>query len=223
MKSNLALKRVVAYLIDFIIITLISSALTYLTFINPKYEKYEQVSLEYTNLVQDYYDKKIDTNELANKTMDLSYDLSKSGYVYTIGNIVITFLYFGLFASVTKGQTLGKKIMKVKIVNHKGNEAKWYQYFIRTFILNGIILNIVTLIAICFSKETFYTIYSYGNNFDTILLIINFLMIMFQKEGRGLHDLIAGTKVIDLKEVVEEPVEEVEVIKPAKKKTSKKK
>ena len=54
-------------------------------------------------------------------------------------------------------------------------------------------------------------------------MIIIFLMILFWREGRGLHDILAGTKVIDVRneEAVEESLEEVKVIKP--KKVSKKK
>ena len=54
-------------------------------------------------------------------------------------------------------------------------------------------------------------------------------MILFWKDGRGLHDILAGTKVIDVREennleVVEEQKstqEEVEVIKPKKTKNKK--
>ena len=55
--------------------------------------------------------------------------------------------------------------------------------------------------------------------------IIIFLSIMFSVSGRGLHDIIAGTKVINTKvsneEVVKENKEEeikekVEIIKPVK-------
>lgn len=238
MTSNVALKRIVAYLIDYLVITLISSALVYITFINPRYDEYVETSNTYNEVLQNYYSGEIDANELSNQTKELSYDLNSNGYVYTIGNIIIIFLYFGVFAYVTKGQTLGKKIMGIKIVSNKGNNVKWYQYFIRAFILNGVILNILTLIAVCFKESTYLTIYSVASNFDMILMIILFLMILFYKDGRGLHDIIAGTKVIDVRVPVEENTSEmvednssknkedddlVEVIKPKKTKKMRKK
>lgn len=239
MTSNVALKRIVAYLIDYLVITLISSALVYLTFINPRYDEYVETSNTYNEVLQNYYSGEIDANELSEQTRELSYELNSSGYVYTIGNIIIIFLYFGVFAYVTKGQTLGKKIMGIRIVSNKGNNVKWYQYFIRAFILNGVILNILTLIAVCFKESTYLTIYSAASNFDMILMIILFLMILFYKDGRGLHDILAGTKVVDVRMPLEENNREkeeiatskntkedaeVEVIKPKKaKKTEKKK
>ena len=129
--------------------------------------------------------------------------------------------------------------MGIRIVSNKGDNVKLYQYFIRAFILNGVILNILTLIAVCFKESTYLTIYSAASNFDMILMIILFLMILFYKDGRGLHDILAGTKVVDVRMPLEENNREkeeiatskntkedaeVEVIKPKKaKKTEKKK
>ncbi len=231
MTSNVALKRIVAYIIDYFVITLISSALVYITFINPRYDEYVETSKAYNEIIQDYYDREIDATELTEQTRELSYELNSNGYVYTIGSIVIIFLYYGVFVYFTKGQTLGKKIMGIKIVSNKGGNLKLHNYFIRAFILNGVIMNLLTLIAICFPESTYLTIYTAATNMDTILTIVIFLMVLFYKDGRGLHDILAGTKVIDIRdenqeEVIEESkeTEEVEIIKPKKaKKESKKK
>lgn len=230
MTSNIPLKRIVAYIIDYLLITLVSTALVYITFINPRYDEYVEASKEYNAVAEQYYKQEITAEEFSEQINDLSYELNSTGYVYTIGNIIIIFLYFGVFVYFTKGQTLGKRIMGIKIVSNKGKELKWYNYFIRAFILNGVILNLCTLIAICFKESTYLKIYSAASNFDLILMIILFLMILFWKDGRGLHDILAGTKVIDVRdeanlEVVEETKEkdEVEIIKPKKTTTKKKK
>ena len=229
MTNNVALKRIVAYFIDYLVVTMISSALVYITFINPRYDEYIETSEAYTEIVQNYYEHEIDATEFTEQTRELSYEVNSNGYVYTIGTIIIIFLYYGVFVYFTKGQTLGKKIMGIKIVSNKGRKLKLHNYFIRAFILNGVIMNLLTLIAICFQESTYLKIYTAAMNIDTILSIIIFLMILFWKEGRGLHDILAGTKVIDVREEqaeeeIEEPKEEVEVIKPKKtKKESKKK
>ena len=88
----MALKRIVAYLIDYLVITLISSALVYLTFINPRYDEYVETSNTYNEVLQNYYSGEIDANELSEQTRELSYELNSNGYVYTIGNIIIIFL-----------------------------------------------------------------------------------------------------------------------------------
>lgn len=196
---NLNFKRIMAYLVDVLIITFISSALTYVSFINPKYDKYIKYTDQYNEAIDKFY-KDQNTEEFSKTANDLSYDLNKNGYVYIIGDIAIAFLYFSVFAYFTNGQTLGKKIMKIKIVDYKtNNNPKFYQYLIRTFILNGVILNLGTLILICFSRRTYYQIYPWLANFDTILLIAIALTTLFTKEKRGIQDLGAQTKVIDLK------------------------
>ena len=223
MTSNVPLKRIVAYIIDYLLITLVSTALVYITFINPRYDEYLEASKEYNAVAEQYYSKEITAKEFSEQINDLSYELNSTGYVYTIGNIIIIFLYFGVFVYFTKGQTLGKRIMGIKIVSIKKKDLTFYHYFIRAFILNGVILNLCTLIAICFKESTYLKIYSAASNFDLILMIILFLMILFWKNGRGLHDILAGTKVIDVRdeanlEVVEETKEkdEIEIIKPKK-------
>ncbi len=232
--SNVALKRIGAYLIDYVLITIICSALIYIPFINPRYEGYTEANNEYGEIMQSYQSGELDATEASEQISELSYELNSNGYVYIIGNIIIIFLYYGVFVYFTKGQPLGKRLMNIRIVSNNGKELKLHNYFIRTFILNGIIFNLLTLVAICFKESTYNTIYSIASNIDTILMIIIFLMILFYKDGRGLHDILAGTKVIDLKapvveepveeapKKVEEPIEEVEVIKPKKTKTTKK-
>ena len=219
MKGSIIFKRVGAYLIDLMVISLISMAITKISFLNPKYDQYVKYADQYTEVMQKYYEKEITIEEFNNQVKDYSYKLNKTGYVYVISDIVVTFLYFGLFASITKGQTLGKKMLSLRIISNKeGKELKWYNYFIRAFILNGVILNIFVLIAIPFNRGTYETIYTIGSNVDSILQMTIALMILFYKNGMGLHDIIAGTRVIDLKLPLEEQTvkKEEKIIKPEK-------
>ena len=93
-------------------------------------------------------------------------------------------------------------------------------------------MDFVTLIAINFSRNTYYDIYGIGSNVNMFLQIIIFLSIMFTASGRGLHDIIAGTKVINTKVINEEKNEvnetkenniKEEIIKPNKKTKNNKK
>lgn len=224
MNNSLIFKRIGAYLIDLLVITLFSMILTKISFINPRYEEYVEVSTKYNEMLNDYYEKKINITEFNSKVSEMSYDMNKSGFVYIIGDIAVIILYFGIYNFASKGKTLGKRIMNLQITSAKDKPLKIYNYLIRCILLNGIIMDIITLIAICFTRETYFEIYSLGSNFNMMLQIIIFLSIMFSVNGRGLHDLIAGTKVINTKvsneEVVKENKEEikekVEIIKPVK-------
>ena len=119
MKGSIIFKRVGAYLIDLMVISLISMAITKISFLNPKYDQYVKYADQYTEVMQKYYEKEITIEEFNNQVKDYSYKLNKTGYVYVISDIVVTFLYFGLFASITKGQTLGKKMLSLRIISNK--------------------------------------------------------------------------------------------------------
>lgn len=231
MNNSTIFKRIGAYLIDFLVITFISMIITRMSFINPKYDEYVEVSNKYNEMLNDYYDKKIDMAEFNNKLSDISYDMNKSGYVYIISDVVIIILYFGVYNYVSHGKTLGKRIMNLQIVSAKEKPLKIYNYLVRCILLNGIIMDIITLIAICFNRNTYYDIYSIGSNINMSLQIVIFLSIMFTASGRGLHDFIAGTKVINIKDIKEinpeekinenkkivKETDEVAIIKPVKK------
>ena len=79
-------------------------------------------------------------------------------------------------------------------------------------ILSGITLNV--------NKETFIAIYPKVSNVLTITLLVTLVFIMYREDGRGLHDLMANTKVISTKKdknaAVAPEVKEAEVIKEEK-------
>lgn len=237
MNNSTIFKRIGAYLIDMVIITLIGMAITKLSFINPKYDEYKETSEKYNDMLMDYYDQKIETTDFNNKVRDISYDMNKSGAVFIGCDIVVLILYFGVFAFATHGETLGKKLMGLKIVSSKNKPLKIYNYIIRCIILNGVIMDVVTLIAINFNRNTYYNIYSLGSNLNMLLEVAIFISIMFTASGRGLHDFIAQTQVIDVKRTNSESLKEnkesatkniqditteVAIIKPSKSKTKKK-
>lgn len=197
MKNNLFLKRFAAFFIDGILVMFISSSLSYLTFLNPKYEEYSHFSELQMESYDKYYEGEITASELSESVQNLNYDLIKNGYVYTIGTLVISFLYYTVFVYFTNGQTLGKKIMGIRIVSNKDKKLNIGNYFIRMFILNGIINNIVTLIAICFSRDVFNKIYNISSSVDLYYMLILAMVVAFASNGRGIQDYLAGTKVVD--------------------------
>mgnify|MGYP000492098281 CR=1 FL=1 len=53
-----------------------------------------------------------------------------------IVGFIITLLYFGLQnSSAGKGQSIGKRALKIKVVDQTGNSISWRKSFLRTFIL----------------------------------------------------------------------------------------
>jgi len=197
MKNNLFLKRFAAFLIDGLVVMFVSSALSYLTFLNPKYEEYRHYSDIQSEYYEKYYEGEITATELSREVQNLNYDLTKNGYVYVIGTIVISILYYTVFVYFTNGQTLGKKIMGIRIVSNKDKKLNILNYLIRTIVLNGIIINIVSLVAIGFNRNVFAKITSIASTIDLYYMMVLAMVVVFASNGRGIQDILAGTKVVD--------------------------
>ncbi len=229
-------KRVFAYLIDIVMIACIGVIIG--GFI-PVSEKYEAASVELTDTLKDYTDKKINEETYIEKVNDLNYTLSKESLATSIVTVVIYIGYFVILPYYWNSQTVGKRLMKIKIAPIDGEKKlTMNNYLIRALIIDSILSSIISIVLLLtLTKSMYITVDSYIANFFMYFYIISFIMILFRKDGMSLHDFIARTKVVmvsDNGEVVEEAVvvnethdevetKEIEEKKEEVKKTSNKK
>ena len=224
---NTRFKRIAAYFIDMVIVSVVVFGLTNIKQINYQYDnhekvakeyqvyvdKYEKLENKYENAKEKYKDKKITKkkyNEIKNSYNDykkgyekqikkFNYEISKNSVISTIISIAIVIAYFGIFQFSMNGQTIGKKLMKLKVVKNKKGELNIFNYLIRCAILNGVIINLVLIIFVnIFSANDFYMANYVVSNIQSIVEILILIMIFMTSDARGLHDYIAGTKVIDI-------------------------
>lgn len=224
---NTRFKRIAAYFIDMVIVSVVVFGLTNIKQINYQYDnhekvakeyqvyvdKYEKLENKYENAKEKYKDKKITKkkyNEIKNSYNDykkgyekqikkFNYEISKNSVISTIISIAIVIAYFGIFQFSMNGQTIGKKLMKLKVVKNKKGELTIFNYLIRCAILNGVIINLVLIIFVnIFSANDFYMANYVVSNIQSIVEILILIMIFMTSDARGLHDYIAGTKVIDI-------------------------
>ena len=208
--NNIKLKRFTAYLIDLIIISLLITLLGQIKFLNPFESKYENVAKEYETYYEDNFSdsKSLSLNDLTDKKyLNLIHDLSYYSMSYTIIEIIVIILYFTLFPLFFNGQTIGKKICKIKIVNNiEIKKLSFINLLIRTIlypIWTSIILyttlsNIILLLSVIFFKGI---VYFYTNLIISIVFAIYSYIdvIMLFAKDKSLHDLISNTKVIECK------------------------
>ena len=225
-------KRVFAYLIDIIVIAFIGVIIG--GFI-PVSEKYEVASIELTDTLKDYTDKKIDEETYIEKVNDINYTLSKESLATSIITVVIYIGYFVILPYYWNSQTVGKKIMKIKIAPiNEEKKLTMNNYLIRALIIDSILSSIISIVLLLiFNKANYIIIDNFVSNFFMYFYIISFIMILFRKDGMSLHDFIARTKVVmvdDKGEVVEEAIvvkenkeeKETKEIEEKEKKVSKK-
>lgn len=225
-------KRVLAYLIDVLLVSFIGVLIGYLI---PVSSEYEKADAELRDALSDYSNKKIDDEAYLEKLNDVSYTISKESVALTTITIVVYIIYFVVVPYYYNGQTFGKKIMKMKIVSNQDKKLSMNNYLIRALIIDSILSNIIGVVTVLFlTKSAYIESSTIVSNIFMYLYIIIFAMILFQKDGRGLHDIIAGTKVvmvdesgnvvseaIVVKEKKEEP-KEIETVEEVKKEETKK-
>lgn len=195
-------KRFLAYLLDIILVYFIISLITSIRFINPYYEKYMETYNSYSDITEKYINNEIDAKEFISVNKENYYYLSKYSVTYNIVIIVVIIGYFVLFQKYNNGQTIGKKIMKIKVTNLDGKNTNIMSYFLRSLLMYYVYIG--SMIPLIINSILVYILTP--SNFMEITLAINFIFVTIgivilvsmnvRKDKRGIHDLIANTKVV---------------------------
>lgn len=186
--------RLVAYFIDIILVSFVCTGILYLV---PENENYSKYMKEYEQIQADFIEEKIDADEYLNKSIDVVYDIDYNNVIPMIIEVVLIILYFIVFQFYNKGQTFGKKLMKLRVVSVKDGDLTINQVAYRGLIINLVFISILIIGSLLFLGRDYYYYASLVLQIiASIIVITTLLMILFRKDGRGLHDIVAGTKVI---------------------------
>lgn len=186
-------KRIGAYLIDIMLVNIISSLLFLLPCFKADYKYYEESYNKYMDTLTSNEKIKED------KVTDIIYNLNKSTKPLLIITTGVSFFYFGVFAYIAKGRTLGKKMMKIQVVGIDG-KLNSNLFILRSILITNLIPNVVTIIALSlFGKTKALNIIGVTNMLANTFMLVNILTIFVKKENRALHDYICKTKVIEFK------------------------
>lgn len=222
-----SLKRIIAFVIDIVIVSLVVSLINLLP-LDPYKDKYKDAYEKYNEVVQKSTED--EKNDYKDEIIELNYEVYKYRTYSSMFSATALILYFGVLPLVMNGQTLGKKIMKLRVVSNNEKKLNFWKYLIRIVILNNIWLSLINIGAVyVVSGVKFYYVTYVISMLSSLIYMLNLIMVMFRKDNRGLHDMVAGTKVILVSnDVVVESVEEVKkdgikekVEKVSKKKSSK--
>ena len=193
MSSTTFGKRFLAYLIDIIIIAVVGSFIV-------SFMPAQKVDTKAANkIVKEYKDKKITAKEYTKKVSKYTHKVEKVKFPSYIISFTLTFIYFCLLQYKLKGQTLGKRFMKIKVVTEEDKDVGVNSLIIRSLIINELAFNMLNMVSIYLFNDTMFT---YTNSILTILnvtlLIICAFMVALKKEKRGIHDYLGKTKVVDI-------------------------
>ena len=186
-------KRLLAYVIDTIILTLIIGVLSSVV----SNKQYEKASEEYMRLQESYMKQEITITEYQNDIKPIVYDMQKSSVTINTVSVLLSIAYFIVFQYLNRGQTIGKKLMRIKITENN-KEPSLKAMVIRTIIINSILTGILNIVLIyLLNKNTYYTGYQIVSYIELAFAFISALFIIYRKDKLGLHDIIAKTEVIE--------------------------
>ncbi len=186
-------KRLLAYILDTLIISIVASLI--IVFIPME----EVDTKDANNTMESYLEGEITANEYIKEVSTVNYELEQSRIPSYIVSLSLMFIYFVIVQYKLGGQTVGKKILNIKVESTKG-KLNVNQLIFRSLIINEIAFNMLNLVSIfVFKNATFSTVSGVLNMANVALILICAVMVIANKDKRGLHDMIAKTKVVELK------------------------
>mgnify|MGYP004594695493 FL=1 len=193
-EKALFVQRFIAFLLDIFILSSIASLISY-PFLDAK--SINKLNKNSSEVIEKYTTGEIDMNTYVDEAKGISYQLSQKQGVISLVTLFLSVLYFIVYQYYNNGQTVGKKVMKIKVVSSTDKEITMNSFIFRSLIVNSILVDMISFAIVIFGNETtyFYGVAICGIIKYTLLLICGF-MAMWSKSGMGLHDIIAHTIVV---------------------------
>lgn len=193
-EKALFIQRFAAFILDVFIVSMVASMIAY-PFLDMN--SIDKLSESRAQIVEDYMKQEISIEEYTNESISVSYEMARKQGILSLITIFLNILYFVVFQIKNDGQTIGKKLLKIKVSSNDGNQLTMNQMIFRSLIINSILIDMVNFCVLLFTNQMAY-FYGVG-----ILSMIQFtiiaasgFMVMFSEKRQGIHDLIAHTDVV---------------------------
>ena len=204
-------KRLLAFILDILIVSLVVTLLSYIPFLNPNRDAYSEKYNELVNVYEQVEKNEISQEEYNEAAIPISYELYRLNIPTILVDIVCSLLYFGVLPFFMDGQTIGKRLFQLRVVSANDKPLNIVNYLLRAVVLRNILISLVLLAVIYFmDASNYYNVYQNVNLVGYIIMYINLFMIVMRQDNRGLHDFVANTKVVFTQEEMENRLEKIE-------------
>ena len=192
-EKALFIQRFVAFIIDILLISMVASFIVVPFVDNDSITKLTDSGNEVS---EKYLAGEIDEKAYFTESMNITYQMARKNGALTFVTLLLEILYFIVFQFYRGGQTIGKKLMKIKVVSTDG-DMTINQMLFRALIIDMILLDMIVFGFVIFAPVN---VYYYGTLvleiIQYLIIFVSVVMICFNKSRRGLHDLIARTEVV---------------------------
>ena len=193
MKKVIVRKRIFAFLIDMFIVSFIVS----LIFIGKDTRVSDKRNREMMKVINDFSSEKITTEEYLNKYSEIIYLNSQDNFNENLVYLIVSLGYFLIFQYLNGGASIGKSLMKIRIVNRDKKEVKFWQLLVRVGLVNEVFPMILMLIIVkIISGFNFMISYGVVGFLENLILIACVVSLLIRKDGNAIHDILSGSKVI---------------------------
>ena len=204
-------KRLLAFILDILIVSLVVTLLSYIPFLNPNRDAYSEKYNELVNVYEQVEKNEISQEEYNEAAIPISYELYRLNIPTILVDIVCSLLYFGVLPFFMDGQTIGKRLFQLRVVSANDKPLNIVNYLLRAVVLRNILISLALLAVIYFmDASNYYNVYQNVNLVGYIIMYINLFMIVMRQDNRGLHDFVANTKVVFTQEEMENRLEKIE-------------
>ena len=185
-------ERMVAYILDIFIVSLVFSLVV--SGLSADTETSEKM----TKLTENFVNGEVTQEKYIEEYNNLLYESQKNNVIANSCQVILFIAYFAVFQTLNKGQTIGKKLLKIRVVdNETNNPVNMKQIILRSlFIYNVISMILSILLVYIIPKNNYFVGVSLITIIESIFIIITTIMVVYRKDKRGLHDIIGKTKVI---------------------------
>lgn len=192
-KKALFIQRFVAFIIDAFLVSVLVSFIA-LPFTDSK--KVETLEDNAIKLMDKFTKNEIKMEEFTDEYISLYYRIGRDTGVTAILTIFVGVCYYVVYQTYNKGQTIGKKLMKIRVVSDDG-ELFMNQMIFRSFLANSLLMNICIYLFMLFSPKHVYFYSSVVlESIQYSMVFVSVIMVMYRRDGCAIHDKLVHTKVI---------------------------
>ena len=186
-------ERLGSYLIDTIIVSFIFSLIC-LGFGNNTTTTEKRMQ----ELDEQLIEEKITPDEYLKEYKTVLYDYQKENALQSGISVALTIAYYVIFQYMNKGQTIGKKLLNIRVVDKDNeNPISILKGLVRSLLIFNILSGALSIIFLyLLGKETYFNIYGTLVGIEAIFMLITIMFVLYRKDHRGLHDMITDTIVI---------------------------
>ena len=204
------LQRLAAFIIDVLVVSVLVSLVLFFLPGNNALKKAEK---DYLNAFSNIM-KGTTSAEEGNKIInDSSYVMAKEGVPQDICKAIVYLLYFVWYQVYNNGQTVGKKLLKIKVKKKNDDALSYNDLLKREVILYSIWIDIAMIILVStLSRSDYINIANNLSLIQTLIIVSIALSVLFRKDGKGIHDLVTNTEVVIVREEIVSEIVEAQII-----------